>query len=63
MKPRKFRILEIEAVPGGRGPERLWQVKYEAIVSKKWKQDVLGVVAKNKKEAAEKARTRFGGKN
>lgn len=59
---RKFEILDVELSPGGPGPDRLWRVYYKAIVSKKWVEDQLWILARTAEQARAKAMERFGGK-
>lgn len=59
---RKFKILKVELNPGGPGPEYLWAVHYTAIVKKQWKNGQLWIIARNEKQAKERAMIRFGGK-
>ena len=59
---RKFEILDVELSPGGPGPERAWRVHYKAIVSKKWVEDQLWILACTAEQARAKAMERFGGK-
>lgn len=63
MKLRKFKILSVEIIPGGAGPEYMWAVKYRAIKNKVWVEDSLFIIARNKNEAYAKAHRRFGGIN
>jgi hypothetical protein len=60
---RKFEILDIISDPSGPGPERYFKIKYKAIKNKEWVEKQLGVMARNKDEAREKAMELFGGKN
>jgi hypothetical protein len=59
---RKFEILNVELNPGGPGPERLYIVKYRAIKNKQWIEGYFYIVARNEKEARNKAEQRWGGK-
>lgn len=59
---RKFEILEIIPDPSGPGPDRHWVIRYKAIQKKKWVESQLGVMARNEKQAREKANSRFGDK-
>lgn len=56
---RKFEILGIELSPGGPGPNRLWRVHYKAIVKKQWTEGKLWILARNAKQAEERALLRF----
>jgi hypothetical protein len=62
MKFRKFEILSAELSPGGPGPERLYRIKYRAIVNKQWVEGELSSLGRNEQEAIAKAQNRFGGK-
>jgi len=59
---RKFKVLDVELSPGGPGPDRIWVVKYRAIVDKKWTESTVMMVARTSKEAKHKAEQRYGGK-
>jgi hypothetical protein len=59
---RKFEIIDVKESPGSPGPDRLWKIFYKAIVDKKWVSSELWIIARNSKQAKERALNRFGGK-
>jgi len=59
---RKFDIQRIELEPGGSGPDRIYNVYYKAIRNKVWVESKLSILARNEKQARDKAILRFGGK-
>lgn len=56
---RNFEVLSVEESPGGPGSERVWKITYKAYVKKQWAQDTLWIVARNAKQAQERAMIRF----
>ena len=57
---RNFEVLSVEESPGGPGPDRLWKIHYTAYVKKQLKTDELWIIARNTKQARERAMLRFG---
>jgi len=57
---RNFEVLSVEESPGGPGPDRLWKIHYRAYVKKQWKTGELCIIARNTKQARERAMLRFG---
>lgn len=62
MKLRKFDVLSAELSPGGPGPDRLYRIKYRAIVNKQWVEKEVWSIGRNEEDAIARARRRFGGK-
>ena len=63
MRLRKFEILGVERFTEGHaGPEYSFQVAYKAIRNKEWIQGKLWIIARNEKEARNKAESRFSDK-